>query len=216
MKKIELVYRDILQTALSNKKSKFVVREIAKELGISPNTVSFAIMPLKRSGAVKMYLRHFDIINFDKLLAFWAVNRNMDKDIIYRTYVPVKNAEQIEKKMPNEIAYTCCSGYKNLFGNDVSDYSGVYVYAAEDSLMEIKKRFPERKLSERANDYNLFVLKPDKILEEKINSHKLEHDTVSIPQLYVDLWNTTEWYSYEFLKRLKKRINDTYGKAILE
>jgi len=41
---------------------------------------------------------------------------------------------------------------------------------------------------------------PDYILAEKIENGLLEHSSVSMPQLYVDLWNTKEWYAYEFFE----------------
>jgi hypothetical protein len=216
MKKTEYVYRHLLEKLLVDRKSIFVEREIATLFGISPNTVSMALAPLKRSGAVSINLRNFQITSFEKLLLFWAVNRRPDKDIVYKTYVNVKNVTEIEKYMPADVAYTNCSGYINIFGNDASDYGSVYVYATEKDLKEIIKRFPENQFSKRTKGYNLFVLKPDKVLEEKMAQHNLDHSSVSIPQLYVDLWNSSEWYSYEFLKKLKNRINDMYGKPILE
>jgi biotin operon repressor len=216
MRKIEIVYRYLIERILADKKTKFVGREIARELGISPNTISNAIAPLKRSGAADVHKRYFEVTNLEKTLAYWAVNRQLEKDIVYKTYVAVKNVDEIEKRMPSEIAYTCCSGYKNIFGNDVSDYGKVYVYAAESALIEIKRRFPERRLSAKVEGSNLFVLSPDSILESMILSGKLEHSSVQLSQLYVDLWNTSEWYSYEFLKRLGKKIDDKYGEIILE
>lgn len=41
-------------------------------------------MPLKKAGIAAMYRRHFEIPNFDKLLAYWAVDRKFDKDIVYQ------------------------------------------------------------------------------------------------------------------------------------
>ena len=216
MRKTGTVYRYLIEKVLADRKLKFVGREIARELGVSPNTISNALAPLKNSGAADVHKRYFEITDMSKTLAYWAVSRQLQNDIEYRTYVPVKNVDEIEKRMPGEIAYTCCSGYKNRFGNDVSDYVSVYVYATDSSLTEIKRRFPEKRLSDRADGSNLFVLAPDSILESAILSGKLEHSSVQVSQLYVDLWNTSEWYSHDFLKRLKKRIGDMYGEAILE
>ncbi len=216
MKKLGMVYRYLAETVLSNRKSKFVVRGAAAELGVSPNTVSLAIAPLKRSGAVAMYRAHFEVINLDKLLALWAVGRRLDRDVVYRTYVEFSNVQELEKHMPDGVAYTSCSGYCAIFKNDVSDYGNVYVYATASALEEIKKRFPERKLSRTVEGYNLFILKPDSVLEKMITERKLKGASVSLPQLYVDLWDSKEWYSYEFLKKVKKKIDDAYANAILE
>lgn len=216
MKKTEIVYRHILEKALYDKDMKFVERDIAKEIGISPNTVSIALAPLERSAAVRIHARHFEITDIQKILIFWAVNRNPYKDAIYKTYISIKNPEEIERRMPDEIAYTNYSAYANIFGNDAADYSEVYIYATEESLEEIKKRFPYGEFSERAEYYNLTVFKPDKVLENRIDGHKLKHSSVSVPQLFADMWNVNEWYSYDFMKRLKDKINGMYGKTILE
>lgn len=217
MKKSEIVYRYILEKAIYDKTATFVERSIANELGISPNTVSIALAPLSRSGAVKIHARHFDVLNIGKMLIFWAVNRRPDKDVIYKTYVQMRNPDVIERQMPDEIAYTVYSGYVNIFGNDASDYSEVYVYATAESLEEIKARFPKNKLSQvRSRYYNLFVLKPDNVLERQINGHMLKYSSVSVPQLFADMWNVNQWYSYDFMKKLREKINGIYGKTILE
>jgi len=216
MNKKGVVYRYIAEEALKDRKKKFNVRGIAREMHIAPDTVSNAVAPLKRIGAVEMHRRYFTLNDLDKLLAVWAVSRELYKDVIYKTYVKVQGAEEIEGKMPSGIAYTNYSGYVKLFGNDASSYSEVYVYATAISINEIKKRFPQSTLTEKSDYCNLIVLNPDYILAEKIEDGSLEHSSVSMPQLYVDLWNTKEWYAYEFLKRLKPRIDEKYASAVLE
>ena len=216
MKKSGIVYRHVAEHVLADRKAKLVVREIARELSISPNTVSLALAPLQRSGAVLMSKRYFEIIDIGKLLSFWAVSRKISKDIVYSTYVEMKNVSEIERLMPDSIAYTCCSGYTATFGNDVSDYSSVYLYAPDVQVREIMKRLPENDLSRRVKGHNVFVLKPDHVLERSITEGGLNHSSAPLSQIYVDLWGSKEWYSYEFMLRLRKRIGDMYGKAILE
>lgn len=214
MKKNQMVYRYISQQALKNKKAHIILRQVAKELNISPNTVSLALMPLVRVGALTKYMGHFEVTNINKLLNFWAVYRNFDKDIVYSTYANLGFAE-IERRMPEGIAYTCYSGYVALFGNDASDYDKVYVYATKSALNEIKRRFPQIALSKRSNYKNIVVLAADPILEKMIENHQLKKSAALITQIYVDLWNNKDWFAYEFLKKLKKRIDDIYAKAIL-
>jgi hypothetical protein len=216
MNKSGVVYRHVAELYLRDSSIKPVVRHIASDLGISPNTVSMALSQLSRIGAIKMHKRNFEILDFGKLLVFWEVNRKFDKDIVYRTYVRIKDPNDIEKYMPNEIAYTNYSGYIKLFGNDASDYGSVYVYATDKSMEEIKKRFPPKSLSSKVEWYNLYVMKPDYELARMIENHELKNSTVPISQLYVDLWNNGEWYAFEFLKKLKNRMGEMYGKTILE
>jgi hypothetical protein len=127
-----------------------------------------------------------------------------------------RSTAEIEDMLPSGIAYTNYSGYTKLFGNAVSTYSEVYAYATEQAVEEIKKRFPKNLLSEGSDYGNLIILRPDYVLSKRIMGKALQGSTVSMPQLYVDLWNAKEWYAYEFLKRLKEKIDDKYAKAILE
>ncbi len=214
MHKNQMVYRVLLETSLKNKNSKFIMRDIGRALSISPNTVSLAIKPLESIGAVSKSERSFTVINFEKLINFWAVLRNFEKDIVYRTYVKEKE-DEIEKRMPHECAFTCYSAYTLLFGNDAADYSTVYAYATEKGLKQIKIRFPEQRLSQKSDYFNLVILKPDPVLAEAIDRGLLVKNSVSISQVYVDLWNNKEWNASEFLNKLKKRMDDMYGKAIL-
>jgi DNA-binding transcriptional regulator YhcF (GntR family) len=216
MNKKCLAYRYIAEHALADKKMKFTVRGIASDLSVAPDTISNAAAPLKRTGAIDMQRRYFTLINFEKLLAIWAVARNFDRDIEYKTYVARRSTAEIEDMLPSGIAYTNYSGYTKLFGNAVSTYSEVYAYATEQAVEEIKKRFPKNLLSKGSDYGNLIILRPDYVLSKRIMGKALQGSAVSMPQLYVDLWNAKEWYAYEFLRRLKEKIDDKYAKAILE
>lgn len=270
MKKSGVVYRHIADSMLRDGRREFVGREIALALGISPNTVNLAIRQLSRIGCATTGKRSFEITNLDKLLTFWAVNRKLENDIAYRTYVPAKGHGEIEQLVPSGVAFTCYSGYSRLFGNDASDYSEVYLYATDAALGAIRERFPERQFSERSDYFNLVVLRPDEImgrdllsgvraqpmpvmpsptyvnsavsspmvppsadlyrmmgavtrgggagyvagagdttpLAGRFASRSMSAPAVaSVSQLYVDLWNSKEWYANEFLKRLRDRMD---------
>lgn len=187
MKKIELVYNEILFQALEKKNKKLTQKNLSKLLDISLSTVNYALNPLKEMGAIQINQRNFTVINPKKILLYWASIRNLNKDIIYKTRVN-KGISQIEKFMPASIIFTAYSAYKFIFKDVPADYSEVYVYA--DNLSEIKKRFPENNQVP-----NLFVLK-----KEKINS-------LTIANLFVDLWNLKEWYAREFLNKLEEKLN---------
>lgn len=211
-----IVYRQIAETLLRDRKSRFVERELARELGISPDTVSNAIAPLKRIGAATVYRRYFEVHDLNKLLVFWAVGRRLERDIVYRTWVETQSISSVEDHMPDGTAYTCFSGYSRWFSGPAADYSEVYVYATEQALAEIRKRFPEREFSKGVERYNLFVLRPDHALAKIIDDGKQEHGSAPLSQIYVDLWNLKQWQAAEFLKRLEPRIGEMYAKAVLE
>ena len=188
MKKVELVYNEILSQAMEKNNKTLTQSYLANALNISLSTVNLAIKPLESMNAIKIKKMGFDIIDVKRILYYWASKRNLEKDIIYKTRVdlPVK---EIEKQMPNNIIFTAFSAYKFKFKDVPADYSEVYIYGDED----IKKRFKESEKSP-----NLFVLKKDNL--EKYGK------TVTIANLFVDLWNLKQWYAKDFLNALEAKI----------
>ena len=188
MKKVELVYREILYQAIEKNNKELTQSYLANALNISLSTVNLAIKPLEKMNAIKIKKMGFNIIDIKKILYYWASKRNLEKDIIYKTRVeaPVK---EIEKQMPNNIVFTAFSAYKFKFKDVPADYSEVYIYADED----IKKRFKENNKVP-----NLFILKKD-------NAEKYGK-TATIANLFVDLWNLNQWYAKDFLNALEGKI----------
>lgn len=199
MKKNEIVYRFVCERFVQND-NKFTQSEIAKALGISLSTVNAAIQKLDRISAVKVYTRRFEVIAFDKLMLYWATHRDLYKDICYQTRADLQIRE-IENSMPANIAFTAYTAYKYLIGEPPADYSQVYAYATVDSLNEIKKRFPAKNGAP-----NLIVLSADFIMSQLIVGGALPHNSVSIPQMFVDLWNIKNWYSKEFIDKLMEKL----------
>ena len=206
MKKIELVYREILYNAMEKNNKTLTQAYLAKALDISLSTVNLAIKHLVRMNSVKIKNRSFDIIDIKKILYYWASIRNIEKDIIYKTRVD-EPAKYIEKQMPNNIVFTAYSAYKFKFKDVPADYSEIYVYGEED----IKKRFKENNKQKKSkifidlknksfsNNPNLFILKKDKA--DKYGK------TATIANLFVDLWNLKQWYAKDFLKELEVKID---------
>jgi len=186
MKKIELVYREILFNSIEKKRRTLTQKELAEKLNISLSTVNHAMKPLRKMGSVRIKKRSFEVVNVKKILYYWASVRNIDRDIIYFTRIE-KSASQIEKSMPQGVEFACYSAYKFKFNDVPADYNEVYIYS--NNSEEIKKRFPEKK-----GPPNLFVLKKD-------------FDKVTIAQIFVDLWNLKEWYAKEFMKSMEERLH---------
>ena len=189
MKKIELVYREILANAMEKGSKKLTQKAIASALNISLSTVNHALKPLKSLGAIDVGPRNFTITSPKKIIYYWASVRNIEKDIIYTTRINMP-AEQIEKNMPQDIAFAAFSAFKFMFNDTPADYSEVYIYA--EDIKEIEKRFPKN-----MNTPNLIVLKKDGNMGEKI----------TLANLFVDLWNLKQWYAQEFLNALEARLN---------
>ena len=193
MKRIEEIYREILYQALEKKNYALTQKGIAVKLRVSISTVNHALQILRKMNAIKVNPRNFKIVNPRKILYYWACIRDVKKDIVYKTRV-VDSVINIEKNMPNNVAYAAYTAYKFKFKDAPSDYSEVYVYSSD--VKEIKRRFPETD-----NIPNLFVLKQDTNLHEY-------GKTSTIANIFVDLWNLEEWYAKEFLKAIEKKIHD--------
>jgi len=187
MLKAEIVIREVLES-----RKRLTQLELSKLLGFSLSTINNALKPLAEMGAIELKMG-IKIVDKHKVLLYWANKRNLQKDIVYRTFVP-KEVSEIEKNMPAGIIYTAFSAYKFKFEEVPADYSEVYVYA--DNIEEIKKRFPLKK-----GPTNLFVLKLDKRLLEIS-----QQNIAPLSQIFVDLWNIKEWYAKEFIKALEEKI----------
>lgn len=194
MKQIELVIREILYRAIEKKERKFTQSELSKGLGMSLSIVNSAVRRLCEIGAVKILQRSFNVIDIRKIIYFWASLRNLKKDIIFNGRVEM-SVREIERSMPANIIFTAYSAYKFRFKDVPADYSEVYAYADGKELEIIKKRFSVK--SERPN---LFIFKKDNLIEK--------YKEIPLAQIFVDLWNMSEWYAKEFVNAMEKKIDE--------
>lgn len=193
MKKIELVYKEILYQAIEKNNREITQLELSKKIGISLSTVNLAIKKLQKINSIKVEKMNFRVIDTRKIIYLWASERNLEKDIIYKTRVEMP-VREIEKTIPN-VTFAAYSAYKFKFKDVPADYSEVYVYASLQELEEIKKRFPENNQKP-----NAFVLKKEGEYGK----------TDTIAQIFADLWNLKEWYASEFLKALEKKLEERW------
>ncbi|MDO8537962.1 MAG: winged helix-turn-helix transcriptional regulator [archaeon] len=189
MLKSELVFLEIFLGAKTQK-------EIAQKLHISLSTVNNALEPLSRIGAVEKRKFGLKIIDREKMLIYWASVRNIEKDIVYKTRIN-NSVIEIEKSVPAGIVFTAFSAFRLKFKEVPADYSEVYVYANDEELSELKKRF-----ALQDGPANFIVLRKNKVLEKE--------EIVPNELMFVDLWNLKEWYAKEFLKELKNKMGLEY------
>lgn len=192
MLKKEVIWREILHETTKNKKQEFTQEEIAQKYGFSLSTI-FGALKIPRAANLVRVSRGFEVLDAEKFLYLWATNRNLKNEIIYQTQTD-KNIFQIEGEMPPEVIFTAFSAYRKRYNEAPSDYNKVYVYATEDRLEEIKKRFPLQK-----GPANIIILRPDNFLK---NYGGIAPDV----QVFVDLWNLSEWYAKDFLNALKEKM----------
>lgn len=189
MKKIELIWREILENGQKN--PDFEQKELAVRLGFSTSTVFAAVSPLREIGAVEVSGRGFKLINFAKVLMFWATHRKLSSDIIYQTRVALAVVE-IEGLVDNSSIFGGYSAARNHLGEAPAEYDKIYLYASE--IQELELRFPKVK-----GEPNLFVLKADPMLKSFGN-------ITPVSQTYVDLWNLKDWFAQDYLNALKEKF----------
>jgi len=191
MKKNELVYREILYQAIERKNRRLSQMYLSKELKMSLSTVNLSLKQLRKMNSVEVKARGFVVKDARKILYYWASERELEKDIVYKTRVE-KPVRRIESEMPPGTIFTSFSGYKYTFKDVPADYSEVYVYGDEK---EMRKRFPANNKTP-----NLFVLSKDSIIDRYGKK-------ATVAQIFVDLWNQKEWYAKDFLKALEARLS---------
>ena len=194
MTKKEIIWREILFSALKKNKTNFTQKELAEKYGFSLSTVFNALKISRSSGIIQAGGRGFNILDSEKFLYLWATLRKMEKDIFYKTRIE-KPMRQIEGEMPPEVIFGAFSAYVKKYKDAPADYDKVYIYAQKSRLAEIKKRFPAQKGRE-----NLIVLLADPWL--KAFGHGITPDC----QTFVDLWNISDWFAKDFLEALKQKL----------
>lgn len=194
MKKIEIIWRDLLYQTLEKGVNQFQQQQLAKKYHYSLSTVFQALKIPRKMGAVSVTGKGFSLKDPEKLLYYWASLRNLEKDIIYQTRVD-ENIFNLEANMVPKAIFGCYSAFRLKYKDAPADYDKAYVYAECQTLIALKKRFPSQK-----GRYNLIVLKSDPYLAGF-------GQTSTLAQMFVDIWNLPDWYSKEFINSLKKRIN---------
>ncbi|MBI5123320.1 hypothetical protein HZA75_05685 [Candidatus Roizmanbacteria bacterium] len=195
MLKIEYIWRELLDRIIEKRNPDFTMTELAKKYSLSTSVVNHALIPLRDLNIVKINKTLSKVIDWERLLFFWATRRNLRKEIIYSTFssLPVYDKEGL---MPPEVIPTAFTGLRYLLNKTPADYDHLYFYS--NKIDKIIKRFPKNK-----RPPNIFILKPDPYL---LKSKKL-----GLPQLFVDLWNLPEWYAKDFtdstLLEIRKRLN---------
>lgn len=195
MLKIEYVWRELLDRVIEKRNPDFTITELAKKYSLSTSVVNHALIPLRNLNIVKINKTSSKVVDWERLLFFWATRRNFKKDILYSTFSPLPVYDR-EGLMPPDVIPTAFTAFRYLLNKAPADYDHVYFYS--NKTEKIIKRFPKNKRSP-----NIFVLKPDFYL---LKSKKL-----GLAQLFVDLWNLGEWYAKDFtdsvLLEIRKQLN---------
>ncbi|OWP57159.1 MAG: hypothetical protein B2I17_01915 [Thermoplasmatales archaeon B_DKE] len=199
MFKEEAVMREILCEVLYGD-NMVEQKRISQILRVSIGLVNKTVARLEQIGAMSKTGRKYSVTAFKKVLLLWSSLRNLQRDIVYMTRVnlPVR---KIERDLPDGSILSAYSALNYMFNEAPADYSEVWAYIPENILPEVKTRFPPNNLPS-----NLYILKSDTLLLENARRFSKGMSLVSVPQLYVDLWNIPSWYSKEYIALLEKKI----------
>lgn len=193
MKKIEIIWRELLFSAIEKKRRQFTQKELAGRFGFSTSTIFQALKTPRKMGAVRVTGRFFILEDPKKLLFHWASVRNLQKEIIFKGRVDLPIME-IEGLMPPGVVFACYSAARHILGESLADYDQVWVYAKD--FKRIKARFTFGKGRE-----NLIVIKADHFLGEY-------GQTTALCQTFVDLWNLPSWQAKDFTRGLEAKIDE--------
>ncbi len=192
MRKIEIIWRELLYQAIEKKNRRFTQKDLASYFNFSTSTIFQALKTPRKMGSVRVTGRFFVLEDEEKLLYHWASVRNIQKDVIFTGYVGLSIFE-IEGNMPPDAIFACYSAARNILGVAPADYDKVFVYTKNIDL--IKKRFDFKK-----GRANLIVLRQDPFLSQY-------GSLTTLPQTFVDLWNLSDWQAKEFVGSLKEKID---------
>lgn len=193
MKKIEIIWRELLYQAIEKGNRQFTQKGLAEKFNLSTSTVFQSLKDVRKMGAVRVTGRFFILENPEKLLYHWASARNLKKDVVFSTRVDSPILE-IEAKAPPDAVFGGYSSARQHLNQPPADYDKTHIYS--QNLEEIKKRFGLQK-----GNPNLIVLQPDEFLSDY-------GQITTLAQTFVDLWNLPEWYAKEFTGALKAKIDE--------
>ncbi|MEK7188293.1 MAG: hypothetical protein AAB685_00385, partial [Patescibacteria group bacterium] len=127
MKKIEIIWRELLFEAIEKKNRNFIQKDIAEKFGFSTSTVFQALKAPRKMGAVAVNARNFRLEDPEKLLYHWASVRDIAKDVIFKGRVD-SSIFEIEGAMHPEIVFGGFTAARNILEVSPADYGKVLVY----------------------------------------------------------------------------------------
>lgn len=197
MLKKEVIWREILVQARLNKKKKFTQKELAQKFGFSLSTVFNALKIPRQNHSLKVTGRFFTLENYQKLLYLWANEHSLKREIIYQGRKD-KDILKLEAEIPADAIFGLYSAYKFFYNDAPADYDHLYIYLEVKDLEKIKDRLDLP--TESHPSPNFFILKKDPWLN-------LYKEIMTPEQIFVDIWNSGEWYAKDFLKNFEEKLN---------
>lgn len=202
LKKIDRILREVLHRFYGGGERFFNQKGLAQTCSLSLGTVNPLIARLEQLGAIERKPLGFRLIDPKRALLYWAITRELWKDITYTTFVP-GTVKELEAELPRSAILTAYSGFRAKLGSTPADYDQVFIYA---DVNEIRRAFKPTSRERR----NLFVLMPDEHLKRLS-----EKNVAPLTQIYVDLWQLGAPAS-RFVEELERRFVPAAYRALEE
>ncbi len=201
-RKIDRILRETLNRFYTKGERFFNQKGLSKTCGLSLGTINPVITRLEELGALERKPLGFRLIDPKRALLYWAITRELSKDVAYATFVP-RAAEKLEAELPRGAILTAYSGFRAKLGRTPADYEQVFVYADAD---EVRRMFRPTQREKR----NLFALASDEHL-----TRMSEGGVAPLVQVYVDLWQLGAPAS-RFVEELERELAPAPTRALEE
>lgn len=194
MKKIETVWCQLLFDALEKRQPRFQQQRLAEKLQLSTSTVNHALKDIRKIGGVRIGGDGGVVADAEKILLHWANRRRLEGDIV-ATMKLKPSVMELEGLLPPGSVLGGYSAVRHWYGEAPADYQTVYVYHRQPQLVI------DRFTNESTGDNNLVVLQLNPLIPTR-------KETTSLAHTYVDLWNLTDWMAKDFIRRVKREIDE--------
>lgn len=200
MKKIEIIYREIL-IGILNKKISFTQLEISKKCEIALGHVNKVIKKLEQVGALQIMQRNFKIIDPSRILMQWATIRKIKNEV--KSYSINLDLDDLEKAIPGIALFTAFSAWKFFKKRVPIDYREVYIYVSEKDkkifdLWLNKQEINKNKLP------NLYVI----YSKDNHLFNNSKNNIVPVPQIIVDTYSISNISSRYFFSDMIKEYKE--------
>ena len=198
MLKREIVWRQIADDVLEDRRTTFHQRELAAELGMSPGNVHLALEPLRAVGAARVVGKNLVVRDVRKILLLWAARRQPSRPLA--AFTSMEHARDLGRVLPPGLALTSFAGFVARYGDEPAPFSVARAYVRPDdeaTLVELRRRFNE---SPDVGAATLIVHAADSVLARNLP------EIVGPAQLYVDLWGEADFFASDYLRALEGRL----------
>ncbi len=187
----EMVWRHLLVAAQDLGIRRSSLTQLSAELELPVSTIHKALERPRAIGAVRGSASGLRVLDPKRLQLLWAAQRDLIRDVVYATRVPL-TVKEIEARLPVSAIPTAFTAFVLHEGrNLIADYEQVVVYADAN---EVRPRF-----SRRRGPANLLVLEPDPLLSRY-------GGVAPRCQVYADLFNLPTWQAQRFLEALDREL----------